>query len=389
MGSAESVVLIEPPENAEMTGFSFGHAAGGDWRTAVDRCLAGLEPVPERGNLGLLYVTDMLAGNMGQVLDRLRAATGVTHWVGTVGIGICATGIEYYDQPAVAAMVGTFPDDSFRVFPPILGDLNEFTAHHGEWVKSRRTFLGLVHADPSNSHIETLVEQLAARTTSGFLIGGLASSRNGIHLYADEVTQGGLAGVLFSEEVGVVTRLSQGCAPIGPYRVVTETQRNIMIRLDGRSALDVLKEDIGEGLARDLTRIGGSIFVGLPIVGSDTGDYLVRNLVGIDPQNGLVAVGDVIEQGERMMFCRRDLDTARADLIRMLAAIRKMLDGPPRGGLYVSCLGRGRNLFGKNSEELELIASELGEFPLVGFYANGEISQDRLYGYTGVLTLFT
>lgn len=372
-----------------MTGFSFGHAAGGDWRTAVDRCLAGLEPVPERGNLGLLYVTDMLAGNMGQVLDRLRAATGVTHWVGTVGIGICATGIEYYDQPAVAAMVGTFPDDSFRVFPPILGDLNEFTAHHGEWVKSRRTFLGLVHADPSNSHIETLVEQLAARTTSGFLIGGLASSRNGIHLYADEVTQGGLAGVLFSEEVGVVTRLSQGCAPIGPYRVVTETQRNIMIRLDGRSALDVLKEDIGEGLARDLTRIGGSIFVGLPIVGSDTGDYLVRNLVGIDPQNGLVAVGDVIEQGERMMFCRRDLDTARADLIRMLAAIRKMLDGPPRGGLYVSCLGRGRNLFGKNSEELELIASELGEFPLVGFYANGEISQDRLYGYTGVLTLFT
>jgi small ligand-binding sensory domain FIST len=110
--------------------------------------------------------------------------------------------------------------------------------------------------------------------------------------------------------------------------------------------------------------------------------------VGIDPQNGLVAIGDMAERGGRVMFCRRDANTAREDLLRMLAAIRKGLRGPPRGGIYVSCLGRGRNLFGDASEELSLIATELGDFPLVGFYANGEISQDRLYGYTGVLTLF-
>lgn len=371
-----------------MTGFSFGHASGADWREAVDQCLTALGRVPEAGNLGILYVTDALAGHMGEVLDCFRESTGVTHWVGTVGLGICATGVEYYEQPAVAAMIGEFPDDSFRVFPSILKDLDDFTRRNGDWMETRRPFLGLVHADPSNPLTEALVKQLAERTVSGFLVGGLASSRANVHLYADGLTQGGVAGVFFSQEVGVVTRLSQGCAPIGPHRVVTEAQRNIMIQIDGRPALDVLKEDIGEILSRDLARIGGYIFAGLPIVGSDTGDYLVRNLVGIDPQNGLVAIGDLVEQGRRVMFCRRDANTAREDLLRMLAAIKKSLDGPPRGGIYISCLGRGRNLFGKDSDELKLIASKLGDFPLVGFYANGEISRDRLYGYTGVLTLF-
>jgi len=372
-----------------MTDFSIGHAAGGDWREAADRCLSALGTVQSTANLGFLYVTDAIADNMGEVLDLFREQTGVEHWVGTVGMGICATGVEYYDQPAVAAMIGDLPEDSFRVFPPIVKDLDRFEERNAEWIEKHPPFLGLVHADPSNPLTEALVKQLAAHTSSGFLVGGLASSKSVVHLYADVLTQGGVAGALFSEEVGVVTRLSQGCSPIGPQRVVTEAQRNIIIELDGRPALDVMKEDIGEILSRDLARIGGYIFAGLPIAGSDTGDYLVRNLVGIDPQNGLVAIGDMVQQGEPLMFCRRDANTAQEDLLRMLTAIGKNLQGPPKGGVYVSCLGRGRNLFGEDSEELKLIASALGDFPVVGFYANGEISQDRLYGYTGVLTLFT
>jgi small ligand-binding sensory domain FIST len=371
-----------------MTGFSFGHASGSGWREAAELCLAAFEPVSGEGNLGFLYVTDALAGDMGEILDLFRASTGVEHWVGTVGMGICATGIEYYDQPALAAMVAELPEDSFRVFPSMVKDLDDFNLRNDAWIDSHRPFLGLVHGDPSNPLTEALVKQLAARTSAGFLVGGLASSRGGVYSYADGVTQGGLAGVLFSEEVPVVTRLSQGCSPIGPQRIVTEAQRNIMIQLDGRPALEVLKEDIGEILSRDLTRIGGYIFAGLPITGSDTGDYLVRNLVGIDPENGLVAIGDMVEQGGRVMFCRRDANTAREDLLLMLSTVQKALPQRPRGGIYISCLGRGRNLFGENSEELGLIASVLGDFPLVGFYANGEISQDRLYGYTGVLTLF-
>ena len=88
------------------------------------------------------------------------------------------------------------------------------------------------------------------------------------------------------------------------------------------------------------------------------------------------------------MFCRRDGDSAREDMRRMLRDLSRRAGGNIRGGVYFTCLGRGRYQFGEHSEELQMIREELGDFPLTGFYANGEISHNRLYGYTGVLTLF-
>lgn len=372
-----------------MNPFRYGHAAGDDWRSIATACLEQLGPIPAGANLGFLYVTDSLAEDLGELLDQLVQDTGVSQWVGGVGMGICATGSEYYEEPAAALMLAELPPDGFQVFPSLIKDLDAFDARYREWIGAHRPMLGLVHGDPVNPLTEALVKQLAARTASGFLVGGLASSRGNTYTVANGVGQGGVSGVLFGEEVGVITRLTQGCSPIGPHRMVTEARRNILITLDGQPALDVLKTDIGEILARDLMRIGGYIFAGLPIPGSDTGDYLVRNLVGIDPNEGLVAVGDLVEPGRELMFCRRDAATAREDLDRMLRALKDRLRTQPRGGIYCSCLGRGVNLFGPDSAELRQIRDTLGDFPLVGFYANGEISQDRLYGYTGVLTLFT
>jgi small ligand-binding sensory domain FIST len=371
-----------------MTPFRFAHAAGEDWRAITDRVLEGIAPVPAAANLGLVYATDALGEHLEPLLARLRAETGVANWVGAVGMGICATGTEYYDGEALAVMLAELPPDGFRVFPNLMKDLDAFDAANRGWIDEHQPMLGLVHGDPANPLMEALVKQLAARTTAGFLVGGLASARGTAFTVADGVLQGGLSGVLLGQEVGVITRLSQGCSPIGPHHRVTEARRNILMTLDGRPALEVLKEDIGEILSRDLMRIGGYIFAGLPIAGSDTGDYLVRNLVGIDPNEGLVAIGDLIEPGRELMFCRRDAATAREDLDRMLQALKGRLARPPRGGVYCSCLGRGVNLFGPDSAELRQIQDTLGDFPLVGFYANGEISQDRLYGYTGVLTLF-
>jgi small ligand-binding sensory domain FIST len=179
----------------------------------------------------------------------------------------------------------------------------------------------------------------------------------------------------------VVRRSAPGTRSLRP-------QRNIIITLDDKPALEVMKQDIGELLARDLNRIGGTVFVGLPIGGSDTGDYMVRNLVGLDPGRGLVAIGDLVETGMKMMFCRRDAASAIEDMGRMLTSMKEGLYTKPRGGVYYSCLGRGASLFGPGSEELKMIEAAFGEFPLVGFFCNGEISHNRLYGYTGVLTLF-
>ena len=88
------------------------------------------------------------------------------------------------------------------------------------------------------------------------------------------------------------------------------------------------------------------------------------------------------------MFCRRDGTSAIDDMQRMLAGIKAGFTGVPKGAVYYSCLGRGESLFGADSAELKMISHALGEIPLVGFFANGEISHNRLYGYTGVLTVF-
>jgi small ligand-binding sensory domain FIST len=286
-------------------------------------------------------------------------------------------------------MLGHFPPDSFAVFTTITEDFEEFSRTHKSWCSDNEAMFAIVHGDPRNNYIANLVLQMSTRLGEGFLVGGLTSSRRKHFQIADGVIEGGLSGVLFSSEVNVFTRLTQGCSAIGPRHQVTESSNNIIIRIDDRPALDIFKEDIGKELANDLQRIAGYIFAALPIRGSDTGDYMVRNLIGIDPEHKLLAVGDLINPGMPIMFTRRDAKAAKENLVNMLNVIKKRLNGKqPKGGIYHSCVGRSENLFGKDSAELKIIAEVLGDFPLVGFFANGEIYHQRLYGYTGILTLF-
>jgi small ligand-binding sensory domain FIST len=367
-----------------MPQFRYAHATGADWRAAAQTCASELEGAS--GNLGFLYATDAVAANLSDILSMCRKATGVAHWVGTIGLGVCATGREYLDRPAVAAMVAEFEPDAFKVFSGVESeeDVRRLELKCG----ASQAAFAIVHADPMNADVTTLVPQLAQKVETGFLVGGLTSSRAQNLQIADRVMEGGLSGVAFADSVTIATRLTQGCSPIGPKHKVTSCQRNIIMTLDGRPALEVFLEDVGESIDGDIERIGGNVFVGIAIPGSDTGDYLVRNLVGIDPANKLVAIGELLQQGASVMFCRRDVDTAREDMKRMLDSIRQGLYAPPRGALYYSCIARGASLFGPASEELKMIRSELGDCPLVGFFCNGEISHNRLYGYTGVLTLF-
>lgn len=362
--------------------FKFGHAADPDWTRAAQACIAQLGGIPAGATLGFLYVSDALIADLEAILAFFRQATGVPHWTGSVGVGVCATGVEYLEEPAMAVMLGEFDAADFHMLP-VLRSAEDITALPGD------AYFAVVHGDPSNPRIQEVVSALAAHTASGFVVGGLSSARGETApQISDGVVSGGLSGVLFGKRVAIATRLSQGISPLGPRHHITSGSKNIVATLDHRPALDVMKEEIGEVLARDLRRAAGYIFVGLPVRGSDTGDYLVRNILGVDPQNNLVAIGEYVEPGDELLFCRRDQQTAEDDLKRMLAAIRAQLNAPARGAVYYSCLGRGQHMFGTPNRELGLIREALGETPLVGFFANGEISHDRLYGYTGVLTLF-
>jgi small ligand-binding sensory domain FIST len=311
-----------------MTPFPHAHAAADDWREALAQIIESLGglPAPELGmsRLGFVYVTDPLTPHLDDVLQSLRDATGVEHWVGAVGIGICATGVETYEQPAVAAMIAELPENSFRVFTSVTEDLADYDALQERWLGNAEPFLGLVHGDPANTETEGLIEQLAARTATGFLVGGLASAHGEARTIADGITSGGVSGVMFTDAVGIQTNLSQGCSPIGPHRAITESQRNMLVtprRPPGAGRVQGgHRRGAGGGPRRASAAI---IFAGLPIPGSDTGDYLVRNLIGIDTTQKLIAIGDLVEQGQELMFCRRDAATAREDLARMLAHLRE------------------------------------------------------------------
>jgi len=339
-----------------MKAFAFAH--GPDWRACVDTLGR-----PGRG-LGFVYFTDALGGEADNILEVLKTRTGVRDWIGSVGTGILATGTEYQTDPALAAMVA---------------DVDAFSVFSGRAPLKTSASFGVVHADPAAPDLPGLVFDMSRKVGTGYVVGGVSSSRSRTVQIANEVLSGGLSGAVLGEEVAVATRLTQGCIPYpGRFRV-TEGEDNIIARLDGRPALEVLLEVVrGEKT---------QLLVGLPVPGSDTGDYTARNIVGIDRKGGLFAIGDQVETGMEILFCKRDATAAKKDLEGILGSLKR--DVPhPRGALYFSCVARGEHLFGSRGAELDLVKRTLGEVPLVGFFCNGEISRDRLYGYTGVLTVF-
>jgi small ligand-binding sensory domain FIST len=374
-------------------GFAAAFAAG-DPASLGQRLVAQLSREAE-ATLGILYVSEPAAHVLPKLVEELAAGTGIAHWVGGVGLGVCAADEEVYDRPAAAVLTAAVPEASFRIFSSTGDPAADLPRHHGKWIEATQPILALVHADPRCPDLLRATIDAGA-ASSAFLVGGLVSHRTEATLVAktpgqngNGLGQGGIAGLMLAPGVGVATALSQGCTPIGPVRRIDEARDNVVMAIDGRPALEVFREDIGPLLAQDLRRVGGIIFAGLPVAGSDTGDYLVRNLMAIDPGQGWIVLGAEVSSGDPIVFCRRDPESAKQDLARMVKQLAGRLSGPPKAGVYVSCVARGVSLFGEEGVEATVIRETLGEFPLVGFFANGEISRDRLYGHTGILTLFT
>ncbi len=368
-----------------MNRWQLGHAGHPDWKTATDQALATVMP---GGTLGFVYMTEAFVPYAAEILAIARNRTGVSDWVGTVGIGICATGTEYFDEPAVGFMTCPLPAASHTVFsgnarPPRAGSKTASGAD--------AAYFAIVHADPHTPDIDELIEDMAGKVTSGYLAGGLSSSRGATVQFANAVVAGGISGVVLSSEVAIATRLTQGCTPIGARHAVTKAEGNIVVTIDNRPALEVMLEELGCDL-KGLRTAARDTFVGIVVPGAEVAgggdDYMVRNLVGIDPENKLIAIGDSVTTGSTVLFCRRDAQSARNDLLRMIYELKDDLTERPKAALYHACVGRGESMFGERGAELKLIREHLGDIPLIGFFANGEIARNRLYGYTGVLTLF-
>jgi len=415
--------------------FPHGHAAHPQWRMAAALVLAQLRAqmaLPTHAaapTLGLLYITDHYADEAQALLDWLAAELpGVTDWSGTVGVGVSANNAEYFDEPALSVMLLDVPSDQYRVFSgvaplPQSWGSGGFAAH-----------TALVHADGHTPDLAELIGEVASRTATGYLFGGLSASRGASVQFAvggngnlpgqglaRGVFGGGLSGVAFGPQVPLVSRVTQGCQPVGRTATITATQDNVVLELDGEPALDVLLRTLGVSLEGDpqvALRSVRATLAGLSDADARqphrTGhfgtDTRVRHIVGLDPLRRGVAVADRVEPGMLLAFCQRHVAAARADLMRICAEIREELapaevePGAPsagvavtegaqgraiRGAIYVSCSGRGGPHFGGPSAELQIVRHALGDVPLAGFFAGGEIARHHLYGYTGVLTVFT
>ena len=356
-----------------------------DWQANAADLARQLAGAP--GQLGVLYCSGGLADHLAQMCDLLKRDSGITEWVAATGYGVITGDDEHFGEVAATAMVLDVAADSYRVFAGGSDAGANLAASHGDWIAEAVMPLALVHVDPRDPQASDAIDRFAADAKS-YLVGGLTLAEGTPHLAGN--SQACLSGVAFSPAaVAMATGLSQGCTPLTEPRIAGKVEQNILIEIDGRPALDVFMEDVGPELAADLNKCAGVIFAARPVLGSDTADYTVRNLVGIDPSQKLIAIADTLEDGDPIMFCRRDPETAIVDMQRMVDGLKRRVGkNPIRGGLYISCAARGPNQFTAPEREIDLIRATLGDFPIAGFFANGEISRDRIYAYTGVLTLF-
>ena len=393
-----------------MPAFVIGHASHPDAHGALALVAAQIDAQidarhAERqpawlATLGWIYLTDKLALHADALLAELQQRWPGVHWVGNVGVGVLVSGVEYLDEPALVLMLSDLPRESFQVF-------NGRQPLPAGWAHS-----ALVHADPATHDLPELITELAGRTRSGYLFGGLTASRSRRLHIADGVFEGGLSGVGFAPGPApawrLVSRVTQGCQPLGPARHITAAERNLVLQLDGQPALPLLLAELGISLQQPQAALAAlrNTLVGLTD-GADAvlsrggqfgADTRVRHLIGIDPLRQGIAIAEQTGVGQQLTFCRRDVAAARRDLVRICAEIRDEVDAEveldseatPRivGAVYVSCSGRGGPHFGAPSAEAQIVQHALGDVPLVGFFAGGEIAHHHLFGYTGVLTVF-
>jgi small ligand-binding sensory domain FIST len=448
--------------------FPYGHATHPQWQFAAALVLAQLRAqmantkapnFASSPTLAILYITDHYSSQAQEILDYLSGELPeVTDWSGTVGVGIASNNVEYFDEPALCVMLCDVPADQYRVFSGV-APLAALEDPSDELLKELpppafQAHTALIHADGNMPEASEMIAELSARTRTGYLFGGFAASRSQTVQFAvggngningqgaaSGVFAGGLSGVAFSEEVLLLSRVTQGCQPLtangSKTRKITACDGNLVIELDGEPALDVLLRDLNVSLEQPQEALEAvrATLVGLSqdnqnvshpgIFGSDV---RVRHIIGLDPTKRGVAVAEAVQKDMNLAFCQRNVAAARTDLVRICAEIREELESPDygrgqpeelawgdnaglaeladrsfqygqadngglpakriAGAIYVSCSGRGGPHFGGPSAELQIIRRALGDVPLVGFFAGGEIARHHVNGYTGVLTVF-
>ncbi len=332
--------------------------------------------------------------------DRLGGAL-----IGCSAGGIIGGGQEVEQQSAMSLTGATLPGVSIKTFHITNDSLPDLDDAPGSWEKlmqiessEKPSFILL--CDPFSFKIDSFVQGLDYAFSRMVKIGGLASGGHKAGenrlICDDKVYRSGLVGVALSGNVQVDSVVAQGCRAIGKPSRVTKCDRNLLYELDGKPAVNVLREAIerlsdGEQkLARD------AIFLGVAMNEFQEkfvdGDFLVRNIFGIEPMSGALLVGEVLRSERTVQFHIRDAATSRDDLRAMLKRYVDKSGSMASGALLFSCLGRGQHLYGRSNHDSDCFRDFFGDIAIGGFFCNGEIGpigdSTFLHGYTSSFGIF-
>jgi len=258
----------------------------------------------------------------------------------------------------------------------------------------------LLVAEPFTTRTETFLDGLDATWPDAPKIGGVASGGRGPGTTAvfldDAVHRSGTVGVALTGNVVVDTLVAQGCKPIGPPMIVTRSDANLILELDGRPPVEALQDVYRTLDERDRTLFQSALFCGVEMydtVEHRDGEFLVRNVLGLNEETEGLYVGDTLKPWQVVRFHVRDAQTSDEDLRRVLGRFHKANpDAVPAGALLFSCLGRGRGLYGHPDHDSDVFRQVIGDVPIGGFFCNGEIGPVKgrtfLHGYTSAFALF-
>ncbi|MCW2680971.1 MAG: hypothetical protein JWM62_2372 [Frankiales bacterium] len=384
-----------------MARFGDGLAAGSDLLAAAEQATA--QAVETLGG----RVPDLLCvfatGPPEEVQEALLRAVQVSAAVSSIGCtagGVIGGGRGLEDQPAVSVFAAVLPEVRVRSF-----HLEVMRAEAGAAVvgmpEHEDDEVAVLLADPYSFPADGFVSQANLALPGLPVVGGLASGVRGAgatRLLVDgRVVDRGAVGVLL-RGAGVRTIVSQGCRPVGPAMTVTAASGNVVRELAGVPARQRVEQVLSELLPADQALASTGLQLGIAMDEyAEDHDFLVRAILGADPETGGIVVGDLVEVGRTVRLQVRDADAADADLRALLAGYRRdTRDAPAGGALLFSCNGRGEHLFGSAhggaDHDPSLVRAELAALGLAGFFAGGELGpvagRNHLHGFTASVLAF-
>ena len=374
---------------------------------ALEQCAASIrDQLGEAPQLAVAFVSPHYQQDYASVGPMLSELLGAGHTFGCSGGGIIGAGLEVEQRPALSVTAAALPGVDIEAFHLDGDKLPDLDAGPDKWtellgVSEDQEPQFVLLADPFSFPVQNLIMGLDFAYPRAAKIGGLASGaqRPGDNaLFLDgEVHGSGAIGLALHGNIVVDTVVAQGCRPIGDSMRITSSQRNVLVELDGKPPMAVLQDLFRTLSERDRQLMGHSLFLGVVMDEFiDTpvqGDFLIRNVVGMDQRTGALAIGEMLKEGQLVQFHLRDADTSAQDLTFVLeryAAENRENEVP--GALLFSCLGRGEYLYGRPNHDTDIFRDKLGQVPLGGFFCNGEIGPvggtTFLHGYTSSFGLF-